>query len=320
VTVVLPLVVAAATFAAVAWLSERRQARATGRRVESYLAVPRLAVSVADEEVLATRRARWLTASERRLRRLPGWERFVTLVERADIRLTAVELAWVVGVAALLVALLCGAAGASPFAILLVELFLLAALRVALGLRVSRRSRAFEKQLPEFLFDVGSALRAGHGFNQGLQAVAAESPEPIGKEFGRVIAEAQLGRPLDEALRNLTGRIASRDLRFVVEAIIVQRQVGGSLAGVFEIVSESVRQRQHFALRVRALTSMGRLSALVVLALPLGLALLLTAANHAYLSPLLHSPTGQALTAITLGLLVVGGLWLHRLVSMEGLA
>jgi tight adherence protein B len=319
VTLVLPLVVAAATFAAAVWLSERRT-RVAGRRVSAYVEVSRLAASVVDEETPATRRARWLVASERRLRRLPGWERFATLVERADVRLTATELAWVVAAAALLLALLFGAAGASPFAILVVELFLAGALRVALGVRVARRTRAFENQLPEFLFDVGSALRAGHGFNQGLQAVAAESPEPIGKEFGRVIAEAQLGRPLDEALRDLSGRIASRDLRFVVEAIVVQRQVGGSLAGVFEIVSESVRQRQHYTLRVRALTSMGRLSALVVLALPFGLALLLSAVNHAYLSPLLHSPTGQALTAITLGLLVVGGLWLRRLVSAEGLA
>jgi tight adherence protein B len=261
-----------------------------------------------------------VAVSERRLRRLPGWERFATLVERADLRLTAAELAWLAAAVALVLALLFAAAGASPLAILAVELALLGALRVVLGVRVSRRRRAFEDQLPEFLFDVGSALRAGHGFNQGLQAVAAESPDPVGKEFGRVIAEAQLGRPLDEALRDLAGRIESRDLRFVVEAIIVQRQVGGSLAGVFEIVSESVRQRQHYALRVRALTSMGRLSALVILALPIGLALLLSAGNHAYLAPLLQSSTGQVLTAITLALLAVGAVWLRRLVSAERLA
>jgi tight adherence protein B len=320
VTLVLPLVVAAATFAAVMWLSERRQARVAGRRVAAYVDVPRLAATPQEEETPDTRRARWLAASERRLRRLPGWGRFSVLVERADTRVTAPELAWLVAAATLLLALLFGAAGVSAAGILLIELFLVAALRVALGLRVSRRRRAFENQLPEFLFDVGAALRAGHGFNQGLQAVAAESPDPIGKEFGRVIAEAQLGRPLEEALRDLGDRVASRDLRFVVEAIIVQRQVGGSLAGVFEIVSESVRQRQQYALRVRALTSMGRLSALVVLALPFGLALLLSAVNHAYLAPLLRSSTGQLLTAITLGLVVVGGVWLGRLVSVERLA
>lgn len=318
-TLVLPLVAAAATFAAVVWLSER-QARVAGRRVSSYVDRSRLLEATVDEEAPATRRARWLGRSERHLRRLPGWERFATLVERADVRLTATELAWAAAAAALMLALLFGAAGASPLAVLLIELLLAGALRAALGIRVSRRRRAFDAQLPEFLFDVGSALRAGHGFNQGLQAVAGESPDPIGKEFGRVIAEAQLGRPLDEALRDLVGRIDSRDLRFVVEAVIVQRQVGGSLAGVFEIVSESVRQRQQYALRVRALTSMGRLSALVVLALPFALALLLSAINHAYLSPLLHSSTGQMLTAITLALLVVGGLWMRHLVSVERLA
>lgn len=314
----LPLAVAVATFGLALWLIERRQTSTAGRRVAAYLDAPRLTLPTAQEEVLRTRGERSLAATEERLSHLPGWARFAALVERADARLSPVELFWGAVLAAVAILVLGAATGTSAGVVVLLELVLVGGLRIWLGVRVQRRRRAFDAQLPELLADVGSALRVGHGFNQALQAVAGEAPEPAGKEFGRVLSEARLGRPLEDALRDLGARIGSSDLQFVIDAIVVQRQVGGSLASVFEIVAESVRQRQQYAMRVRALTAMGRMSALVVLSLPAALALLLSLLNHGYLHPLFASGTGRLLVGLAAAMLCLGAVWLRALVSAEG--
>ena len=100
-----------------------------------------------------------------------------------------------------------------------------------------RRSRAFERQLPEILDTLAASLRAGHGFDHGLQTVATDVGEPAGREFRRVVAEVHLGRSLEDALAELGRRIRSADLQFVLDAIAIQRQVGGSLAELFELVA-----------------------------------------------------------------------------------
>jgi tight adherence protein B len=199
--------------------------------------------------------------------------------------------------------------------VLVLDLLAVGLLRAFLALRVSRRRRAFEDQLPELLSSLGSALRAGHGLNQALAAVAADAPEPTSTEIGRVLAEARLGRPVEDALGDLGGRIGSQDLDFVLDAIVIQRQVGGSLAGIFELVGESVRQRQQFALRMRALTAMGRTSALVLIALPFGLGLVLSVLNRGYLHPLLSTGEGQLMLAVAAVLMTVGALWLKTIVA-----
>lgn len=316
-TLVLALVIALATFALVLRLSERRRLGDAGRRISAYVQPPD-PVRDPEEDEGGPRRARPLAATERRLARLPRWSRFVALVERADTRPSAVELFVGLSVTVVLLDAVALATGAGIAAVLVLTIVPVVAARLWLALRISRRRRAFDGQLAEFLFDVGAALRAGHGFNQALQAVTSEAPEPTATEFGRVIAEAQLGRPLEDSLRDLGGRIGSRDLQFVIEAIIAQRQVGGSLAAVFEIVSESVRQRQQYALRVRALTAMGRLSALVVLALPFALGLVLSAMNHGYLRPLIQTGTGRVMVIVSLALVGVGTVWLRALVSVDG--
>ena len=117
---------------------------------------------------------------------------------------------------------------------------------IVLHVRGLRRSRAFEQQLPEILDTLAASLRAGHGFDHGLQTVATDVGEPAGREFRRVVAEVHLGRSLEDALAELGRRIRSADLRFVLDAIAIQRQVGGSLAELFELVATTVRAREQF--------------------------------------------------------------------------
>jgi len=187
-----------------------------------------------------------------------------------------------------------------------------------LKVKISRRLKAFENQLPDILLTLAASLKAGHSFKQGLQTVVDEGQPPASKEFSRVLAETQLGRPMDDALANMAHRVASKNLRFVLNAVTIQSQVGGSLAGLFDMVAETVRQRQQFARKIKGLTAMGRASAYVLVALPFVLALVITLINPEFMSPLYHTSTGQMLIFMALGLMTLGSLVLKKIVSFKG--
>ena len=116
---------------------------------------------------------------------------------------------------------------------------------------------------------VAASLKAGHSFKQGIQTLVEEAQDPAKKEFQRVLAEASLGRPIDAAMADMAERIGSKNFSFIVTAVTIQTQVGGSLAGLFDMVADTVRQRQQFSRKIKALTAMGRMSAYVLIALPI---------------------------------------------------
>lgn len=184
---------------------------------------------------------------------------------------------------------------------------------VVLSARAARRSKAFEAQLPEILDSLSSSLRAGHGFDYALQAMADDVGEPAGAEFRRVVAETHLGRPMDVALRELGERVESKDLLFVLDAIMVQRQVGGSLAELFELVSETVRSREQFRRKLRASTGMVRLSAKMLMGIPIAIGILLTLVNRPYMEPLFTTRAGLIMLSVAAGMMVFGGLMLRRI-------
>jgi tight adherence protein B len=188
----------------------------------------------------------------------------------------------------------------------------LAAPWIVLHVKGLRRSRAFEAQLPEILDTLAASLRAGHGFDHGLQTVASDVGEPAGREFRRVIAEVHLGRSLEDALAELGRRIRSADLQFVLDAIAIQRQVGGSLAELFELVATTVRAREQFRRNLRAITGQVRISANVLTGLPIVAAVLLTLVNPGYMSPLWHTSSGHILTLVGLAMVLCGSFVLRR--------
>ncbi len=189
---------------------------------------------------------------------------------------------------------------------------------VVLAIAGARRSRAFENQLPEVLDALAASLRAGHGFDTALQTVATDVAEPASREFRRVVAEVHLGRSLDDALVELGERIRSEDLKFVLDAITIQRQIGGSLAELFELVAETVRSREQFRRKVKALTGMVRTSANVLTALPFVAALLLTSLNHDYMRPLWKTSGGHLMVATGLGMMILGTITLRRIGTVKG--
>jgi tight adherence protein B len=123
---------------------------------------------------------------------------------------------------------------------------------------------------------------------------------------------------MDEALVDMSERVGSKNLDFVITAVTIQRQVGGSLAGLFDMVAEAVRQRQQFARKIKGLTAMGRMSAYVLLGLPFFLAAALTVLNPSYMSPLYHSSTGHMLLVVGLTMMAFGSAVLRKMVSFKG--
>lgn len=316
-TLLLPLLVGITTFAAVVWVSERRAAASAERRVAFFVLPRHVTAPRPDEQVMLSRYERTLLLTERQLQKVPYWDSLVVLVERANLPMRPVVFFWAATAALALPSLLAFAA-LGTFGALLVLGGGIAVVRLWLGRRIDQRRKDFEEQLPELLNALGGALRAGHGLTQALQAVAADSEEPAAGELRRVLAETRLGRSLEDSLTDLGRRIGSRELDFVLDSIIVQRQVGGSLAGIFDIVGESVRGRQQFAMKIRSLTAMGRTSAAVLLALPLLLGAGLSLMDHSYLTPLIELPVGRLMLGGSAVMLVIGCIWLRRIVGFRG--
>jgi len=182
----------------------------------------------------------------------------------------------------------------------------------------TRRMRAFDDQLPDVLMTMAGALKVGQSFNNSMKAIADDGDAPASEEFGRVLAETRLGRPMDEALLAMADRIGSDDLRFVLMSVTIQRQVGGSLGELFQSVSDTVRQRQQFRRKVRALTAMGRASAYLLLGLPFVTAGLIALVGHGYLTPLFTHKVGQVMVAVMLGLMAIGWFVIRKIVDIKG--
>jgi tight adherence protein B len=196
----------------------------------------------------------------------------------------------------------------------------LAAPVAALRFRAGRRQRQFEAELPELLSVWASALRAGRSFAQALDSIVDEAGEPAHTEFRRAQQQVRLGVPVEQALDEMSQRLRSESFELVVLTTDVQRRVGGTVAEIFDQVADTVRRRHQFSARVKALTSMGRLSAQVLIGLPFAMAALLTLINHDYMRPLYSTRTGHILIAVGLAMMTAGALILRRMVKPRTIA
>jgi tight adherence protein B len=148
--------------------------------------------------------------------------------------------------------------------------------------------------------------------------VVDEGHPPANEEIKRVLTETSLGRPMDDALAEMAERLGSKNFEFAITAVTIQRQVGGSLATLFDMVADTVRQRQQFARKIRALTAMGRMSAYTLVSIPFLLAGGLTLINRPLMAPLYQTHAGRMLILLGLGMMSVGSLILKKIVSFRG--
>jgi len=183
--------------------------------------------------------------------------------------------------------------------------------------RKNQRLALFERQLPEALELVSRALRAGHAFSVGLKMVGDEAADPIGKEFRRVFDEVSMGVALPQALENMNHRMDSVDLKFFITSVLVQRETGGNLAEIIDSLAGLIRQRFELQLRVKALSAEGRMSAVVLLGLPIVVGIALFKMNPDYMGLLFTDPVGQNLATVGSILMVVGALVMKRMVDIK---
>jgi tight adherence protein B len=257
-------------------------------------------------------------ATEGAFGNLKQWRWVQRMLERGAIPLRTVEFFWIMIGSAFVLGFFGAVAGQSPFFILLL---------MALGggiplfwawFKMRRRLKAFENQLPDLLITIAASLKAGHSFKQGLQAVVEEGMPPASDEFGRVLTETQLGRPMDEALADMAERCGSKNFEFAITAVTIQRQVGGSLASLFDMVADTVRQRQQFARKIRGLTAMGRMGSYTLVGIPFFLAVALTVMNPTYMHPLYHTKAGHFMIALGFVMMAMGAALLKKIVSFRG--
>ena len=290
------------------WLRERLQAHTGGARRQKR---------VSREQRLAALTGIF-RATERAFGHLRRWQQVQKMLERGETPLRAAEFAYVVFGASLLLGMMTAVSGASTLVI--VAAMAIGGL-VPFGVvwyRMRKRLATFEEQLPDLLITIAASLKAGHSFKQGLQAVVDEGEPPAASEFKRVLTETGLGRSIDDALNDMSDRVGSENFEFAITAVNIQRQVGGSLASLFDMVADTIRQRQQFARKIRSLTAMGRMSAYTLIGLPFFMAFAISLLNPGYLSPLLHSSTGHTLIILGLVMMVVGSGILKKIVSFKG--
>jgi len=198
---------------------------------------------------------------------------------------------------------------------------------IFLRVRQQQRRAKFGRQLADALMLLVSSLRSGYSFLKGLELVASEMDDPISKELKRTLREVHLGTTVDHALLNLAGRINNPDLEIVIGAFLVQRDVGGNLTELLEKVAETIRERVRIQGDIRVLTAQGRLSGLVVAALPFVVFGLIMLANPSYFTVMLQPPMlqvgniavpfGVALMSLAVFLQAIGALWILRIVSIK---
>ena len=186
-----------------------------------------------------------------------------------------------------------------------------------LAARRSRRETKFLAQLPDTLQLLAGSLAAGYSLPQAMDAVLRETKPPISVEFNRALIETRLGMPPEQALDGIADRTDSRDFSWIVMAIRIQREVGGNLAELLSTVADTLRERERLRRQVKALSAEGRLSGLILGALPLVFALFLILTKPEYIAPLFQTPLGLMLLATGTVLLAVGGFWMAKVVKVE---
>jgi tight adherence protein B len=226
------------------------------------------------------------------------------------------------------VLLSCGVLGVGGYVVMAVY-FRMGLLGVIIGLlcatlpiayimfKRGRRLSAFEERFPEALDLLARAVRAGHPFTTGLEMISKESPEPIAGEFRTTFEEQNFGLPLRDALINLAERVPLVDVRFFVTALLVQKETGGNLAEILNELGRVIRDRFRIYREVQIKTAQGRLTAMIMIAMPMIMMGVLELLNPTYMAILFRDPLGPTVLAVTVVLQLIGSFLLWRIVQIK---
>ncbi|MGD8728139.1 MAG: type II secretion system F family protein [Gemmatimonadota bacterium] len=188
---------------------------------------------------------------------------------------------------------------------------------VYLRWKKSRRTLKLESQLPDAIDLIARAVRAGHPLSEGLRMAAEEAPDPLASEFRITFEEQKFGLPFEEALLGLGDRVEIVDIRILITAILVQREVGGNLSEILEQIAETMRARFSLKRQVRVYTAQGRMSGYTLAALPIFVGMVITLINPDYMSTLFQETLGKAMLTGAGMLQIIGFLRIRRIVDVR---
>jgi tight adherence protein B len=181
----------------------------------------------------------------------------------------------------------------------------------------NRRVKSFNTALPDAIDLMARSLRAGHAMGSAIEMVAEQSPDPVGFEFLQVYQQQRLGLQFRDALLQMGGRVPSRDLQFLITAILVQKETGGDLTDILDRASHVIRERVRIEGEVRTHTAQGRLTGWILALLPIGMLALINLVSPGYSSILFHDPIGQKLCYAGATMIALGGLIIRKIVDVK---
>ena len=183
--------------------------------------------------------------------------------------------------------------------------------------RRARRFRKFEREFPEAIDLLGRAVRAGHTFTTALELIGTELNQPVGGEFQKLFEEQKFGLPLTDALINLADRVPLIDVKFFVTAVMLQRETGGNLAEILDKLSYVIRERFKILRQVQVYTAQGRITMMLLMALPPGLVVIISFMNPSFIRPLFMDPIGHFLIAAGITLQTMGFFIIRKIIHIR---
>ena len=237
-------------------------------------------------------------------------------LERADLPLRAAEALFFYAAGALLVSLLALALGGFTMGLIVMGLTILVP-PAAVNFLAAKRGKKFQSALPDTLNLLSGSLRAGYSLLQGVEAVSKEVADPMGQELRRVITEARLGREIEDSMDAVAERMGSADFAWAVMAIRIQREVGGNLSELLLTVADTMVHRERLRRDISALTAEGKISAIILGLLPVGLGAFMWMSNPVYMKPLGATTMGHVLLGISLVSLLLGFAWMKKIINIK---
>jgi len=189
--------------------------------------------------------------------------------------------------------------------------------RLVLSVRTDKRQSKFESQLTGTIQMLIGGLRVGHSIMRTIEAAAHESEAPTSEELTRIVNETRIGKDAREAINDSANRMDSEDFRWIGQAIQINREVGGDLAEVLEQVAATIRERSEIKGHVRSLSAEGKMSAYILMALPVGVAFFVGMINPGYLDVFVQKPIGFVMLGLSIVMFIIGGFWMSRIIKIK---
>jgi tight adherence protein B len=236
---------------------------------------------------------------------------------KADIPITIDELLVIKITSSTVLALLALAIFKNIIAAILVFIIVWNMPRVLIASRKKERIKLFDSQLSEGILVISNSLKAGHSFLQAVAVTAEETKDPFSKEFKKLLKEMTLGIDEEEALKNMLSRMESEDLRLIINAILIQKDVGGNLSEILDTIAETIRERQKIKNELKTLTAQGKLSGIIVVLIPIFLGLIFFVLNKEHMIVLFTTPLGLTMVVMAFISQIFGFLIIRKIVNIE---